>query len=312
MGSTNCTLNNNNMSSLTDEWQLRTKENCIKYIIDIRNFDKKVKSFNSGRTIYSKKFKIASSTFQVQIYPGGNTSKEKNHVGAYLLNKSDWRVKAKAEFSILNENFSSFLPEDYFQSDNTGKNSWGFPKFISHDRCKRNDLLTDDGMFRLQVDVELLEEEITPDRNLTKSDSISKLENLEEIIQGQKLQIDDLETKVDTLQSSNRKEMTELKNMIRELSISVRHPAQPPATSSPHLECPVCLEVVRRPMRLKQCGQGHIICDSCHDKAEAEANAQWEAEVQDRVGNPDLDLCHTCRGVITGRPSQLERILGLN
>ena len=56
--------------------------------------------------------------------------------------------------------------------------------------------------------------------------------------------------------------------------------------------------------------QGHIICDSCHARAEEEANAQWGSEGL-REGNPNIDLCHTCREVITGRPSELERVLGL-
>ena len=29
------------------------------------------------------------------------------------------------------------------------------------------------------------------------------------------------------------------------------------------LECPVCLEEVRPPMWLRQCGEGHITCDTC-------------------------------------------------
>eukprot|EP00092_Neocalanus_flemingeri_P073578 GFUD01090826.1.p1 GENE.GFUD01090826.1~~GFUD01090826.1.p1 ORF type:complete len:129 (+),score=36.18 GFUD01090826.1:45-389(+) len=114
------------------------------------------------------------------------------------------------------------------------------------------------------------------------------------------------------MESKSQSQMNELKNMIRELSVSNRTPAlqqQPPRIE---LECPVCMEVAKPPMRLKQCGKGHIICDSCHTQAEGEANAQWQAEEADRVGNPNIDLCHTCREVITGRPSELERILGLS
>eukprot|EP00091_Calanus_sinicus_P013634 TRINITY_DN30232_c0_g1_i1.p1 TRINITY_DN30232_c0_g1~~TRINITY_DN30232_c0_g1_i1.p1 ORF type:complete len:117 (-),score=26.19 TRINITY_DN30232_c0_g1_i1:170-496(-) len=59
------------MSSLTDEWYLKTQDNCIKYIMDIRNFDRKVKTFRVGREIHSKRFKIGSATFNIEIFPGG-------------------------------------------------------------------------------------------------------------------------------------------------------------------------------------------------------------------------------------------------
>ena len=46
------------MSGLTDEWLLKISENCIKYVIDIDNFDKKIKTFRPGREIHSKKLKL--------------------------------------------------------------------------------------------------------------------------------------------------------------------------------------------------------------------------------------------------------------
>ena len=40
-------------------------------------------------------------------------------------------------------------------------------------------------------------------------------------------------------------------------------PLSPPA---PEVTCPVCLETVCYPMRLVQCGAGHILCDSCYSQ----------------------------------------------
>ena len=62
------------------------------------------------------------------------------------------------------------------------------------------------------------------------------------------------------------------------------------------LQCPICMNDVKPPMRLRQCINGHIICDSCFDKTQG-ANRH---------------LCHTCRSPMTGRPSQLETLFGLN
>ena len=84
------------MSGLTDEWQLKTGKNCIKYIIDIDKFDKKIKTFRPGREIHSKNFKIGRSTFGIDIYPAGKTSDNIGSVSIFLMNRSDWRVKAKA------------------------------------------------------------------------------------------------------------------------------------------------------------------------------------------------------------------------
>ena len=63
------------MTSLIEEWQLKTGENSIKYIIDIEKFDKKVKTFRTGKSICSKKFKVGGSTFSISIYPGEGQKK---------------------------------------------------------------------------------------------------------------------------------------------------------------------------------------------------------------------------------------------
>jgi len=313
------------MSSLTSEWLLKTKDNCIKYIIDIDNFDKKIKNYRIGREIHSKKFKISSSTFQISIYPSGENNENRNHVAVFLRNKSPWRVKAGATFSVQNTNVSFSLRQSYFQRGDEGYDSdasWGYNQFVPHKRCVRDNCLSGDnhGTFTLQVDVELVEEEVPIYRDLIKTDTMTKLENLEDMLNNQKVKIEDqkvligdqnrrignLQLKVDNLQVSNKIELLEIKNMIKGLTTSPRLTVAQPS-KLPQLECPICLEVVRKPMRLKQCGQGHTICDFCHDRAVTEAIAQCE-----RDGNSNLGLCHACRSPITGRPFTLESVLGLN
>ena len=78
------------------------------------------------------------------------------------------------------------------------------------------------------------------------------------------------------------------------------------------MQCPICSEDARPPMRLMQCINGHIICDSCFQNTQVEASSQRMAGPGLRQGNPHLDLCHTCRLPVTGRPTQLEQLLGLN
>ena len=111
------------MSGLTDEWQLKTSENSIKYTIDIDKFDKKIKSFRNGREIHSKNFKLGRSTFCIQIYPTGQSVKSKGFVSLYIKNRSLWRVKVKATISIENtyfsQNFKTFTSSPSIQTIQT-------------------------------------------------------------------------------------------------------------------------------------------------------------------------------------------------
>jgi len=72
----------------------------------------------------------------------------------------------------------------------------------------------------------------------------------------------------------------------------LRRSVSSPCLSRMRVECPVCLDRVRPPMRLLQCDQGHVVCTLCY--------AQM---VQKN--------CPTCRGRIIGKPTVLENILGL-
>jgi len=72
----------------------------------------------------------------------------------------------------------------------------------------------------------------------------------------------------------------------------LRRSVSSPCLSKMKVECPVCLDRVKPPMRLLQCDQGHVVCTLCYTQM-----------VQKN--------CPTCRGRITGKPTVLENILGL-
>lgn len=291
------------MSSLTNEWQLETGENSTKYIIYIDNFDKKIKTFSTGRKISSKSFKLCNSSFQVLIYPGGESDHYDQYVSVCLKNRSKWQVKAKTSFSVLNKNIAKSVPEQYFESEGL-ENTRCVTKFLPHVRCKRNDLLTN-GVLAVEVDVELLQENILDNTDLIAKDATEKLQCLEKTVHVQTGQINQLQEFIEGMESRTHTQTNVLKNMIRELTMSLpQNILNKQLKTSVTLECPVCLEVAGPPMRLKQCGQGHILCDSCHARTE-------ELNEDDQVGCPGLGLCPTCRQNITGRPTQLEKILGL-
>jgi hypothetical protein len=81
-----------------------------------------------------------------------------------------------------------------------------------------------------------------------------------------------------------------LTNAIADLTTTVRR------TATLHVECPICMEEARPPMRLQQCEQGHILCDSCSRRCSRRG-----------VGS----ACPSCQGPLTDRPIALERQLGL-
>jgi len=72
----------------------------------------------------------------------------------------------------------------------------------------------------------------------------------------------------------------------------LRRSVSSPCLSKMRVECPVCLDRVKPPMRLLQCDQGHVVCTLCFTQM-----------VQ--------KICPTCRGTITGKPTVLENVLGL-
>lgn len=93
----------------------------------------------------------------------------------------------------------------------------------------------------------------------------------------------------------------EVHELSRQMKLLVSSVSSMRLFSGPWLECPVCYEEVKPPMRLKHCAQGHIICDSCHSKTGADGAA----------GALNKELCHTCRMIYLGRPAVLENLLGL-
>ena len=94
-----------------------------------------------------------------------------------------------------------------------------------------------------------------------------------------------------TRNSHNRKR----NSLLDKSSTPVQSPASAQDDPDPdqdwksEFECPVCLEQMVTGVRIFQCGSGHVICGGCRHKMET-------------------DTCPTCRGVITGRATVMERL----
>ena len=203
------------------------------------------------------------------MYPKGHNKKSTNSVSVFLSNESDWEVKASFTFTINKHSLSAEKEHIFNSKKYTTKNiRWGYAPFVQRSRCHKGDLLEEDGTLTLVAKVKLLGEEVTNKR--------SALGN-------------HLPTELDQQQ---KKEVRDLKQEMKKITAAMNNLT---ASQSVEMHCPICMEPAKRPMRLMQCGQGHIICDACFKKAKAEAVAQRRAGASERLGNPHLDLCHTCR-----------------
>ena len=103
-------------------------------------------------------------------------------------------------------------------------------------------------------------------------------------------------------QQSTYQELASIQRGIEELRLSLQSNAASSREPGGRFDCPMCTEEVRPPMRLKQCGEGHIICDRCYARDEQARQAEGRERNQ----------CGVCREPITGRPTALETFLGLN
>ena len=94
--------------------------------------------------------------------------------------------------------------------------------------------------------------------------------------------------KEDFLTANNKSETlkTKLRNAIDNIDME-RLLNQ--SSSCSDLECPVCLEEMRPPTRIWQCGSGHPVCDTC-------------------IRSPRVTCCPTCRQKIVGRNVLAEKL----
>jgi len=98
--------------------------------------------------------------------------------------------------------------------------------------------------------------------------------------------------KVDALEEECSLEVEEMKESIRELKVILSTSKMEEdlmEQTRSELECPVCLEEMRPPVRIWQCSDGHPVCELCRRK-------------------PEVSCCPTCRKYIVGRSTIAEKL----
>jgi len=157
---------------------LKTGENSWSYKVDIPNFDR-IKN-RMYRPIHSKVFKIANSLLQLQIHPSevnceNDAYAETFYVAVMLKNLSDWQVKVKAKLRVtsilhsVDENIEDYTRDIYpfwFDPDD----EWGVNYFIPHSKCIKGKALNENGTLMIQADIEILEEQVLRDTDLSKNE----------------------------------------------------------------------------------------------------------------------------------------------
>jgi len=271
------------MSALTTEWVLKTGENSIEYVVEVSDFEKKMKTFRAGRAIWSKEFKVGRTVFDILIYPHGQNQENSDTVGVFVHNNSDWDVIAEVTFKVQNWKIDRM---ERFIGNGVG---WG--GYIEQ-RCVKY-LLEDDGNFQLEVCIKLDCEEVLPQHDHEDDATYPLVQKMDEMEKRIDLRQKEMEERIDLRQKEMEERIDEKLDRINQHNSGFDGNENPAAKRVKRdLNCPICEETVEPPMRLQQCGKGHIICDDC----------------QTKMTSP---RCHSCRGPLTGRPSALERMCGL-
>ena len=240
----------------TGDWQLK-RQNGILYTIRVENFKGKLKWTQPGKSVDSKTFSIGEAKFRIKIIPKKRSVDKSMRI--FLRNESAWVVKVSCVLTVKSQ--KEDLGEHYYQVGTDGD----APELvICHSELENGQLLGDDGSFILQADLNLLAEQVTEGRSLTGGLE-ERLEMLQVEAAEQRKEIQKLRRATEGLNELkkgmkelvvDRKELTELLQGLRQQTV----PAKQPSTMS----CPMCTEEVLPPMRLRQCWEGHIICDSCY------------------------------------------------
>ena len=230
------------MSGITKEWNLKTGENSVKYTVVVPNFRKKIDTFKAGRSIWSKDFKVGRSVFYLTIDPNGKNGNSSD-VAVYLYNKSDWDVIADVKFEVKDRKRE--LKEERFVGDGSGT---GFSDMAPHHKCTNGDLLID-GQFQLVTYIELKDEEVLLNHDV-EDEVISKMmSHVDKKFESVDRKFESVDKKLESMESK----FSEVEAKLKVISSLLLGGAS--SSSSRELECPVCSETVRQPMRLYQCGQ---------------------------------------------------------
>jgi len=220
------------MAYTTETWVLHKDWDKATITFKIGNFAAAVAAHEKDQGIESKPCTIGGSQLGVRVYPSGDARAAENKVSIYAGNYSDHKVAFK----------HSIMVGDVKKSESNaqvkGKSGNGWKHFMERKKVGTNLIVV--------VDITLLREEVGGDDRVVDV-NIGELKN-------------DME-KMKMAQTENIEELkTEIKK-IKQYIAMTRGPVK-------ILECVICLEELRPPLRIVQCLKGHKVCEPCSTKEE--------------------------------------------
>ena len=230
------------MSVISGEY-LRDVGSSATYVIEIKDFKKKLAETQMGTKISTKEFFVNWSKFSIDLFLAGHEDdmEDQSGIGVYITNKSDWMVRTVTSVYVKNVVLMAFPQGGQVQESNA---SIGWNNCVPHSRCIIGDLLSEDGTLILELMFELLGENIVGGGS--RNGEVQELkEQLTKEMTGLKHKLDSQETELFSVRSKLRKVQSELQDVNRGF--------QPAQHSANTVKCPVCIKVVARPMRLQQC-----------------------------------------------------------
>ena len=126
---------------------------------------------------------------------------------------------------------------------------------LFNQRCINRDLLSD-GNLRLEVFIELVNEEVIPNHDVD-DETASKMKSLVNKFESMESKFSTMEERMAALEAGNRNLNDQLAERLEVIDGKISSLSRGGSCSSysRDLECPICAETVRPPMRLYQCGQ---------------------------------------------------------
>ena len=257
---------------INKEYQMEesSSPSSLTYVIEIKDFSWKFWDLKVEKMFSTKVFHVNQSKFSVDL----QFDWERRYVGLFLRNLSHWMVCTRMEVEVKNILIcSSATAGDVLQPDGRLGSSFGWNECIHHDRCIVS--LSADGTLAINIKVELLAEksgtEMETQEQLTRlmkelsflsikmkkieSDLESAQADRDEEVSSLKIKMRKIESDQESAQADRDEEVSSLKIKIRKIESDLAS-AQADRDRVSHSEkCPMCIHVIKKPMRLRQCSR---------------------------------------------------------
>ena len=258
------------MNIISNQYLREEKKGSAVYIIEIRNFLRKLSQCRVGSKESSEVFYVNLSKFSIDLYIAGD--RVEDHLSMFLTHHSDWLVRARVDVSVKHEVLRSTVKAGtVFHPKNSGlsERSLGWSNCVPHSRCNTGDLLGQNGSMILEVKVvEIMANNGTDNgpvrkeleelqKNLVVQEKVTlELRNDLDKLSGlkQKLELGEkLSAGLKHKLASQEAELSLVKTKLQKLETDQQQQSGQTVAVGASVQCPMCCQEVAKPMRLQQC-----------------------------------------------------------